>query len=347
MTQPSDKALTVLEPRRGAGPLEQAPGALPLAPALLEQAQEVLDDALSPNTKRAYFADWRLFTAWCSAHGLSPLPADPRTVALYLTARADEGLKFSTLRRYVAAIGTAHRRAGHDPPGRSRVVADILKGLRRRLGAAPARATALVVEDLVAAATAGASRNRHHAGPGAKLREARDKAVLLLGFAAALRRSEIAALAVTDLERRPEGLVVTIRRSKTDQSGLGRQVGVPRGARAETCPVEAVEAWLAAASVTEGPLFRRVVGATVAPEALSGRAIAEIVEAAAAAAGLQGERYSGHSLRRGLATTAARAGKGLREIMAQGRWSAVSTVAGYLEEAALLSEKNAARGLGL
>jgi integrase len=174
----------------------------------------------------------------------------------------------------------------------------------------------------------------------------RDKALLLVGFAGALRRSELVALTVADLDFTPEGLVVALRRSKTDQEGKGRKIGIPPG-RARTCPVRALQDWLEAAGIGEGAVFRGVNRhGQVADKPLTGRSVARIIQRAAERAGLDSTRFAGHSLRAGLVTTAAKAGKPTHSIMAQTGHKSVGMVQKYIREAKLF-EENAAAGIGL
>jgi integrase len=175
----------------------------------------------------------------------------------------------------------------------------------------------------------------------------RDRALLVLGFAGAFRRSELVALEVADLAFGVEGLTVTIRRSKVDQEGEGEGVGLPYGSHAATCPVRTVRRWLDAAGIVEGPVFRSVDRhGNVGSQSMAGRSVALIVKRAAEGAGLDPARFSGHSLRAGLATSAAQAGKSERTIMRQGRWRSVTTARRYIRDADLYRD-NAAAGIGL
>ncbi len=179
---------------------------------------------------------------------------------------------------------------------------------------------------------------------------ARDRALLLLGFAGALRRSELVALDVADVDTTRaarEGLVVTVRRSKTDQEGAGQVVGLPRGQHAETCPDRALAAWLELAGIAAGPIFRAVDKAgRVRRTRLSGYDVARIVKRAAERAGLDPARYAGHSLRAGLATSAAIAGAEERDIMRQTRHQSVTVARRYIRDGSLF-RRNAAGTVGL
>src|SRR3954462_14922609 len=199
----------------------------PLA-ELGEQARGYLEQSKAVNPRRAYAADWRAFTAWCDQHRLTTLPAAPETVALYLTAHAGQR-KASTLQRRLVAIAHAHAAAGVDSPTTSLAVRAVAAGIRRTHGTAQQGKAPAQVDEL----------RRMVATLGADLRGQRDRALLLLGFAGAFRRGELVALDVADVEMTPAGLIVTVRRSKTDQEGEGRKVGVPAGQYGATCPLRA------------------------------------------------------------------------------------------------------------
>lgn len=304
---------------------------------LVASARAYVAASKAERTRKAYRSDWAAFEAWCAAQGLPSLPASPDTLALYLAARADAGAKVSSIARALASISQAHKAAGHTSPRGAAQVQAAMQGIRRTLGVAPEQKAPVLVADLRAmVATLPAS-----------LLGNRSRAMLLLGFAGGFRRSELVALDVGDLDFGAEGLTVTLRRSKTDQEGAGRKVGVPYGSDPATCPVRALRAWLGACGRTEGAVF---VGLTrhgrLTGERLDGRDVARVVKAAAGAAGLDATRFSGHSLRAGLATSAAKAGKSERAIMAQTGHRSVAMVRRYIRDANLFSE-NAAAGIGL
>ena len=221
----------------------------PALPAeLLEPLRLAADFARAskaPATQEAYGSDFRIFEGWCRTRGLSPLPATPAAIAAFLADEASTGRRPSTLGRRLAAIRYFHRAAGHDTPTTDEKVKAVLSGIRRTIGAAPVRKRAATNDIVLAMVPRGDT-----------LRELRNRAILLLGFAGAFRRSELVALNVEDLEETPEGILVTLRRSKTDQEGVGRKVAIPRGEVA--CPVAAVKVWLEAAGITEGAVFRRI-----------------------------------------------------------------------------------------
>jgi site-specific recombinase XerD len=278
------------------------------------------------NTRKAYGTDFRIFKAWCDAKGAQALPAAPETVAAYLASQAGTS-KPSTLGRRVAAIRYAHKLAGLETPTDAEGVKATIRGIRRTFGGASnkkAPAVAAKMHSMVATAPEG-------------LAGIRDRALLLLGFAGAFRRSELVALDVADLEETETGLLVTIRRGKTDQEGAGRTIAIPRGDVA--CPVRALRAWLEAAAIDAGPIFRPVdKAATVRASRLTCRSVANFVKAYAARAGLDASAYSGHSLRSGFLTSAAAKGASIFKMMDQSGHKSVDTLRGYVRDAELFKD---------
>ncbi len=302
-----------------------------------EEARRIwtyLESARARATREAYRADLADFASWCVARGLSVVPAEPGTVARYLVDRA-ASLKVSTLTRRLAAINQAHQAKGADSPTASILVRKVFAGIRRHHGVAPVGKTPLLPDDLRAMV----------AQLGESLGDRRDRALLLLGFAGAFRRAELVGLDVEDLRAVPQGLIVTVRRSKTDQEGEGLTKGIPRGRRPETCPVAAVTAWQDAAGVTTGPLFRSVDRhGNVGGERLAAYTVVRVVKRLVGAIGLDPDLYGGHSLRAGLATAAAAAGAHERDIMRQTGHRSVAMLRRYIRQAELFRD-NAADGL--
>jgi len=300
------------------------------------RARDYVQQSRAANTRRAYRADWADFAAWCAVHRLAALPAAPETVALYLTDLA-ASRKTSTLQRRLSAISQAHKAADLDTPTGHRAVRAVWSGIRRAKGTAQEGKAPAVTRDLRAMV----------AILPPTLPGTRDRALLLLGFAGAFRRSELVGLDVADVTTTRDGLVIDLRRSKTDQEGEGRRIGIPYGSRPATCPVRAVQDWLAASGLRTGPLFRGINRhGQVRATRLSDRAVALVVKRAAEAAGLDPARYAGHSLRAGLATAAAAAGVSERAIMAQTGHKSLPMVRRYIREGSLFNE-NAAAEVGL
>lgn len=278
----------------------------------------------APATRLAYRSDWGNFVAWCASVGAETLPALPGAVASYLAYLADSGLKSSTISRRLAAIAYAHQLSGCGSPTSAEAVHAVLRGIRRTLGTAPDRKTAATAQ-LIARLT---DPNSYEIKQSNRLAELRDRALILLGFAAALRRSELVALTVADLERAADGLVLHIRRSKTDQEGAGDTIAVPHGAALR--PVEALDAWLDAAVILEGPLFRPIAkGGRIGARALSASAVAVIVKRRAEAAGLDPTLFAGHSLRAGFVTSALEHGADILRVMDVTRHKRVETLRVY------------------
>jgi len=316
------------EPQRPALPVPTAISLPAELATAAEKAKAYADAALAANTRRAYAGDWRAFAAWCAARALESLPAAPETVALYLADQADR-LKPATLERRLAAIAKAHAAAGHPSPRAAGAVGLVRKGIRATHGTAPAKKAAVSVLDL---------RHMLATLPSGR-RGARDRALLLLGFAGGFRRSELVGLDVADLEAAGDGLRVTVRRAKTDQEGRGRTIAIRRGRHPETDPVAAVQAWIADAGLIDGPLFRGVRNnGVVEAGRLSDRTVALVVQRAAKRIGLTPERFAGHSLRRGLATAAAEHGAPERVIMRQTGHRSERVMRGYIEEGSLFQD---------
>jgi site-specific recombinase XerD len=278
-------------------------------------------------TRKAYRTDFRLFTAWCGTKGAVALPAIPETVAAYLASEMAAGAKPSTLGRRVAAIRYAHKLGGYETPTDAEAVKATLRGIRRTVGASKIRKAPAVAE-MVRAMVATAPDT---------LAGLRDRAMILLGFAGAFRRSELVGLDVADIERVEAGLRVMIRRSKTDQEGAGQTIAIPRGVL--NCPVGALLAWLDAAGIDSGPLFRPVNKAgAVSSERLSDRSVANIVKAYAERAGLDPAQFAGHSLRSGFLTSAAANGASIFKMMDVSRHRSVETLRGYVRNAELFKD---------
>ena len=305
---------------------------------LREQAREFAGAAKAAHTLRAYQGDWTDFRCWCEAHGVAFLPASPESVALYLTDRAAT-LKTSSLARRLTTINRAHQAAGHRSPAtmQSAIVSEVWKGIKRRKGIAQEGKKPFLTPDL----------RRMIAELPQDLRGWRDRALLLAGFAGGFRRSELAMIQVQDLDTTLDGMVVRIRRSKTDPEGLGRTVALPFGADPDTCPVRAIRAWITKAGLAAGPLFRSIDRhGAIDNRALHPDSVGYLVKRAAAQAGLEPSLYAGHSLRSGLATQAAMNGASEFAIMKQTGHRSLVTVRKYIREGSLFRD-NAATKLGL
>jgi len=323
---PSDLILSDRTPRTEIGPLSE----------IADRASDFVRHSKSDNTVRAYQSDWSHFESWCRAHGQVPLPATAETVGLYL-ADLSTTHKTATLIRRISAISQMHQIAGLETPTKSSQVRLVMAGIRRSKGMAATAKTPVLVNDL---------RSMVEHLP-KNLLGVRDRALLLIGFSGAFRRSELVALNVEDVPVTRDGVVITIRRSKTDQEGEGRKIGIPYGSNADTCPVRALQDWLTNCGFTGGPLYRPIDRfGRVSADRLSAAAVAEIVKKYAAAVGLKAADFAGHSLRSGLATSAAMAGASERSIMNQTGHRSVNMVRRYIRDGSLFRE-NAVTLVGL
>lgn len=302
---------------------------------LADDAKSFIVNAKAESTRRAYQADFQTFRDWCASHGLSSMPARAEAVATYASYMVRQGLGVASIARSMAAISQAHQMAGHESPTKELKVRDTLKGIRRTLGTASAKKAPVSLEEL---------REMVEALPGG-IRGLRDRALLLLGFAGAFRRSELAALEVKDLETSDRGVLVTVRRSKTDQEGQGTIKAIPFSVDPPMCPVRAVQAWIEAAKIEAGPVFRTLDRwGNLHSSRMSDRAVARTVQRAATAIGLEASRFAGHSLRAGFATSAILAGKSESDVMRQTGHRSVTVFRGYVRIADAW-RNNAAKGL--
>ncbi len=328
------------------GPLEVPDGAGRSAEleALAAHAAVYATRARGDGTRRVYRSAWRGYETWCRSLGREPLGGDPELLALYATKRADDGVAVSTLRVDLAAIRTAHLLAGVPLDLRQPRLAMVLEGITRGRGVRPLRQAAPAVPDVLRQLLAACQQPETALG-------ARDRAMLLLGFGAALRRSELVALRLGDVHTvAGRGLKLLVRRSKTDQHGQGQDIAIwANPAEPRLCPLTALDAWLALrhqardldwsaaeSARRERPLFCAVTKAgRPTGNGLSDKAVARLVKTAALKAGLDPERYSGHSLRAGLATAAGDAGAALPDLMRQTRHKSTQVALAYLRPADL------------
>lgn len=304
---------------------------LGLPPEIQEAADTFAAAAIAKRTREIYRKALERFVAWCEAHRLPYLPASADTVAGYLTWRATEGKKPSTVALDLAALRAAYREMGERSPCEAPRVRAVWRGIRRDLLVAPVEKAPVAVEEMKAIL--------------ARIPETRqgkrDRALVLVGFTGAFRRSELLSLDVEDLTWTPAGLEVRLRRSKTDQEGVGEKIGLPAGPSPDMCPAAALRAWLDETRISEGALFRSMSRGGRLKGRLTGQGFALVVKRLAASAGLDPRLYSGHSLRAGLITSAARAGRSEVAIMRQSRHRSVATLRKYVREADVFSHNAA------
>ncbi len=311
------------------------PTSAPIPAETLAQARDFLRASKSENTRRAYRADWSHFCIWCRARGREALPAVPETLIFYLTELARTHTT-SSLTRRISAISQAHQAADYASPTREAAVRAVMAGIRRSKSTAAKSKKPVLVADL----------ERMLASLPDSLLGRRDRALLLVGFAGAFRRSELVALDWQDIEFGKEGITITVRRSKTDPEGQGRKIGIPYARRAPRCPVRALQTWRDAGGGDRGPVFRPVDRhGNLGQTPLSDKAVARVVKRALPE-DYDAAQYAGHSLRAGLATAAAIGGASERSIMNQTGHRSLITLRRYIREGSLFQE-NAVSKTGL
>ncbi|WP_458098103.1 tyrosine-type recombinase/integrase [Roseomonas sp. WA12] len=297
------------------------------------QAAGYAGRALSDNTKRAYESDWRAFCAWCEAGGIAPLPAAPVVVAGHLASLA-KTLGRSGLRRRLAAIAHQHRQAGHPWETRHPAIAATMRGILATHGKASRPAAALTSVEV----------KRLLAACGTDTAGTRDRALLLLGFAGALRRSELVAIDREHLRFTTEGMTVFIPRSKRDREGEGATIGIPRGLNPLSCPVRAMEEWLRQTRTEWGPVFRRLSAGGALEDRLSPQGVWKILRRRAEMARLtvdETERLSPHGLRAGFITEAYLKGALDEQVMHHARQRSIATTQGYRRRAKITQDSPA------
>lgn len=297
-----------------------------IPPEKLAELRQTAANAQAKNTTRAYERGWQVFVEWCRAARRSFLPAAPETVLLFLQEKKAT-LGLPSLQHSVAAISQQHKCAGYDPPPTAHeAVRTIWCGIRWEKGTAPKNAKAPVTLTELVAMLAQVDR--------ATLTGKRNAALLLVGFAAGLRRSELAARETEDIRSVPGGLSITIRRSKTDQEAQGQRVGIGAHEGTALCPVTALRDWIRAAEIRSGPLFRAfTMKGVVTPARIGDDVVGRIVKRYAEAAGLDPDKFAGHSLRAGLETEAYRQKIPEAQIMATTRHKSAAMLARYRREA--------------
>jgi site-specific recombinase XerD len=322
----------------------------------LGRLKDFAGQAQAENTTRAYAADLEDFRHWCKKMDREWLPAEPKTIGLYLGARADD-LSLSTLERRLAAIASLHKEEGYESPASvaEGPLRTIWKGIVREKTRQQDGAPPLMVEDLRSIIDHLPRYSSSDGGPTGELTltALRDRALLLVGWTGALRRSELVTLTTADIEFvEGEGVNIYVRRSKADQEGTGLVKGLPYGSNKETCPVTALRQWLQTAEAEvegsfAGDIFRRFYrGESIGESAMTAQYVSTVLKRHAESAGLDPEAYSAHSLRAGFITQAIRAGKAERRVKEHSGHESWETFNQYVEEAGTFQD-NPAEGIGL
>jgi len=269
------------------------------------------------NTIRAYKSDFKDFSMFCAKNGFSSLPTEPKIISLYVTYLSS-GRKISTLKRRIASISVVHRLKGHYIDTKHPIIIENLMGIRRKTGSFQKSKKPILINELKQIIKAIDTTNKN------KGRVLRDKAIILTGFSGGFRRSELVSIDYNDLEFVSEGVKIFIKRSKTDQSGEGMIKALPYFDNKEFCPVTFLKKWLDISKIRNGLIFN-----------ISDKSVALLIKKYASVAGLDSEKYSGHSLRSGFATVSAEFGADERSIMAMTGHKTTQMVRRYIQEANL------------
>ena len=297
---------------------------------LSAKAKRRLAKSKADNTLRAYASDWSDFSDWCKHHGATDLPADPETIVNYVNDLADDA-KANTVARRVTAISENHIAAGYgrNNPAKDGLVRSAIAAIRREKGTFQHGKTPVLMDTLYLLADCF----------GDDIVSLRDRALILLGFAGAFRRSELVRIQMEELTFSPEGMTVFVPHAKGDQLGHGATIAIPYAPDPEICAVRAVEQWILAAQIQHGPLFRGFKRNFEPKEQqLNDKSVALIVKKYAGMAGLDEASFAGHSLRRGFATSAAQRDVDALTIMRQTRHKSEKMVHRYIEQGNLFRD---------
>ena len=276
-----------------------------------------LRNSKSANTLRAYQADFKDFSVFCVRNGLSSIPTEPKILSLYLT-HLSASSKFSTLKRRIASISVIHKMKGHYLDTKHPLIMENLHGIKRVKGSNQKAKKPILINDLKLIINAIGQANQ------SVNKKIRDKTLLLIGFSGGFRRSELVNIEYEDLEFVNEGVKIFIKRSKTDQSGEGMIKAIPYFDNNNYCPVISLKEWIDVSEIKSGKIFE-----------ISDRSVALIIKKYASLSGLDANRYGGHSLRSGFATSAAESGAEERNIMAMTGHKTTQMVRRYIQEANL------------
>jgi len=275
-----------------------------------------LKSSKASNTLRAYKADYKDFALFCIKHGFKSMPTDPKVVCLYLT-HLSQTSKFSTLKRRLASLSVVHKLSGHYIDTKHPMITENLMGIKRVKGSYQKAKKPILINDLKSIINV-IDKDKN------EKKRSKNRALILIGFAGGFRRSELVAILFEDIEFVPEGVKIFIKRSKTDQSGEGMTKGIPYFSNQNYCPVISLKNWLEKSEIKSGKIFD-----------MSDKSVALTVKKYTAIAGLDSNKYSGHSLRSGFATSVAELGAEERSIMAMTGHKTTQMVRRYIQEANL------------
>ena len=298
--------------------------------ALQEETLINLQNSKANNTIRAYKSDFNDFGLFCAKNGFKSLPTEPKIVSLYLTHLSTKDNKISTLKRRLVSIGVIHKLKGHYLDTKHPSIIENIMGIKRRKGSAQNGKKPLLINNLKLIINSIDQYKKD------EIKQLRDKSIILIGFSGGFRRNEIVSLNYEDLEFVPEGLKITLRKSKTDQFGEGSLKGLPYFDNSNYCPVISLQKWLNISKIKSGPVFRRFIkGSKISEKRLTDQTVALLIKKYLELAGINSRNFSGHSLRSGFATSAAESGAEERSIMAMTGHKSTEMVRRYIKEANL------------
>ena len=295
--------------------------------SLHEETLNNLKSSKSNNTLRAYKSDFRDFGAFCVKHGFDSLPTEPKIISLYLT-HLSKSSKISTLQRRLVSISMIHRLKGHYLDTKHPIIIENLMGIKRVKGSIQKGKKPILINHLKSIINVIDDQEAE------EIKKIRDKTILLVGFGGGFRRTELISIDHEDLEFVPEGVKITIKRSKTDQFGEGMIKGLPYFTNEKYCPVINLKRWIELSNIKSGPIFRRFAkGSVLTNNRLTDQSVVLIIKDYLNLAGIENKNYSGHSLRSGFATVAAESGADERSIMAMTGHKTTQMVRRYIREA--------------
>ena len=298
--------------------------------ALQEETLLNLQNSKANNTIRAYKSDFNDFGLFCAQNGFKSLPSEPKIVSLYLTHLSTKDSKLSTLKRRLVSIGVIHKLKGHYLDTKHPSIIENIMGIKRRKGSIQRGKKPILINSLKIIINSIDEQKNN------EITKIRDRSIVLIGFSGGFRRNEIVSLDYDDLDFVPEGLKITLKRSKTDQFGEGSLKGLPYFKSSKYCPVLSLKKWIEISNINSGPLFRRFSkGSKLTGNRLTDQTVALIIKKYLNLAGIESKNYSGHSLRSGFATSAAESGAEERSIMAMTGHKSTEMVRRYIREANL------------
>ena len=298
--------------------------------ALQEETLINLQSSKSNNTVKAYKSDFNDFGLFCAQNGFKSLPTEPKIVSLYLTYLSTKDSKMSTLKRRLVSIGVIHKLKGHYLDTKHPSIIENIMGIKRRKGNIQKGKKPILINSLKKIINAIDEQKTD------EIKKIRDRSIILIGFSGGFRRNEIVSLDYDDLDFVPEGLKLTLKRSKTDQFGEGTLKGLPYFDSSQYCPVLSLKKWIETSNINSGPLFRRFSkGSKLTENKLTDQTVALLIKKYLNLAGIDSKNYSGHSLRSGFATSAAESGAEERSIMAMTGHKSTEMVRRYIKEANL------------